>query len=297
MDWRATRFDWNRARAFLVTAEEGSLSAAARALGMAQPTLSRQVAALEAELGVTLFDRVGRRLVLSPAGEATVDAARRMGEAAAAFSRTAGGRAETVEGTIRLTASESVAAYTLPPILAALRIAEPGIQVELVAANSLSDLARREADIAIRSARPTDPDLIARKVGGGTARLYAARAYLDRAGPFDTPERLAQADFVGFDDNEDFRAGLAAIGVAVPAARFTLRTDNHLTQWQMVRAGIGVGVMIAAAGDVDPQVAPAAPWLPTFDYPIWLVAHRDLTTSRRVRRVFDWLAAALTQTV
>ena len=163
MNWKSMKFDWNRARAFLVTAEEGSLSAAARALEMTQPTLGRQVSALEQELGVALFERAGRGLVLTPSGLELVDHVRAMGEAANRVSLTASGQSQTIEGSICITASEIHAAYLLPPIIAKLRRAQPGIKVEIIASNAASDLRRREADIAIRSFRPTQPELIAKK--------------------------------------------------------------------------------------------------------------------------------------
>ena len=157
MDWRSVTFDWNRARAFLVTAEEGSLSAAARALDMTQPTLGRQVTALEQELGVALFERGARGLELTPSGLDLLEHVRAMGEAANSLSLTASGQATAVEGNICITATEVMAAFILPPIIEKLRRLEPGITVELVASNSTSDLKRREADIAIRSFRPTQP--------------------------------------------------------------------------------------------------------------------------------------------
>jgi DNA-binding transcriptional LysR family regulator len=293
MDWRSIAFDWNQARAFLVTAEEGSLSAAARALGMAQPTLGRQVRALEAALGVALFERAGRGLVLTPTGADLLVHLRAMGEAARAASLTASGRSEAVEGTVTISATEVAAAYLLPPILGELRAAHPGIDVEIVVSNALSDLRRREADIAIRSVRPTDPELIARALGQGSAHLYAAHAYLDVMGDPPTPDALAQLDFVGFVDNAMLMHGLHAWGAPVASGRFRLRSANHLLQWRMVCAGLGVGVMVDTVGDAEPLVRRAAPWLTPFTFDVWLVAHRELRTSRRIRIVFDHLAERL----
>ena len=159
MDWSAVNFDWNRARAFLVTAEEGSLSAAARSLGMAQPTLGRQVRALEEELDVVLFERHGHGLVLTPSGLELVEHVRGMGEAAGRVALAATGQSQSVEGPVTITTTEVTAAFLLPPLISKLRQHHPGIQVDVVASNELRDLRRREADIALRSVRPTDPDL------------------------------------------------------------------------------------------------------------------------------------------
>lgn len=293
MDWRSVKFDWNRARAFLVTAEEGSLSAAARALGMAQPTLGRQVGALEEELGVVLFERVGRGLTLTRNGLELVEHVRAMGDAASRVSLTASGQSQAIAGTVRITASEVMSAFILPAIIARLRLAEPAIEVELVATNSLRDLRRREADIAIRSARPTDPDLIARRLGDETAELYAAHGYLGRVGGFSSPEELSQAEFVGFDENEPFLDGLNARGLSLSARNFRVLCGAQLVQWELVKQGAGIGVMVTRVGDAEPLVRRAAPWLPPFEFEIWLVAHRELNTSRRVRLVFDRLADEL----
>lgn len=181
----------------------------------------------------------------------------------------------------------------MPPILAELRAAYPGIGVEIVVSNALSDLRRREADIAVRSVRPTDPELIARFLGQRRARLYAANAYLDASGQPETQEALARLDFVGFADNAQLLRGLHAWGVPVAEDRFRLRTANHLVQWRMVCAGFGVGVMADDVGDAEPLVRRAAPWLEPFIYDMWLVAHRELRSSRRIRIVFDHLAAQL----
>lgn len=283
------KFDWNRARAFLVTAEEGSLSAAARALGMTQPTLGRQVAALEDELGVLLFDRSGRGLTLTANGLELVDHVRAMGEAASHVSMTASGQSTSVEGTVRITATEVASALVLPKMIDRLRAAHPGIEVELVATNLLRDLRRREADIAIRTVRPTDPQLIGRKLPSEVARLYASQAYLDAHGPFAAPRDLSRAQFIGFEDNMPFIEFLNGMDLRLTERQFGVRTAAHLVHWEMVRQGLGVGVMLSRVGDADPAVAQAAPWLPPFEFEVWLVAHREVNSSRRVRLVFDWL--------
>lgn len=291
MDWRSVKFDWNRARAFLVTAEEGSLSAAARALGMAQPTLGRQVSALEAELGVVLFERIGRGLTLTPSGRELLDHVRAMGAAAGLVSLAASGQSKSIEGTVCITATEMAAAFILPPMIDRLRLAEPGIRIDVVATNSVSDLRRREADIAIRSVRPADPDLIARKIMDDDARLYAAGACLQRIGDLSTPELLSQAAFIGFEDNEPFLEGLNKVGLTLTEKSFPVRCGSHLVHWELVKQGIGIGIMASRIGDAEPRVRRAAPWLAPFSFEVWLVAHRELSTSRRVRLVFDWLAA------
>jgi len=290
MDWQSVKFDWNRARAFLVTAEEGSLSAAARALGMTQPTLGRQVGALEAELDTVLFERVGRGLRLTAGGLDLLDHVRSMGEAANRVSLSATGQSQTIEGSIAITASEVISAFLLPPILAQLRRDHPGVEVKVVASNAVRDLRRREADIAVRSGRPTDPNLIATRLRDTPARLYATPAYLKRIGHPKTPDDLRRADFIGFD--ERFIDGINAMGFDLTRKNFPIHTENHLVLWELVKGGLGVGVILDEVGDAEPLVERV---LPSFVIPVpaWLVSHREVHTSRRVRMVFDLLAQHL----
>ena len=293
MDWRSVKFDWNQARAFLVTAEEGSLSAAARALGMTQPTVGRQVSALEQELGVALFERVGRGLELTPSGLELVSHVRDMGKAATRVSLAASGRSQTIEGSICITASEIHAAFLLPPIIVKLRQLAPGVDIEIIASNSPSDLGRREADIAIRSFRPTQAELIARKIKDVPARLYASKDYLKRIGIPKSAVDLERADFIDFDDTGMLLNGLNALGLNLTRSNFPMRTENHIVQWQMVKQGLGIGIFPENIGDAEPLIQRAFPELEPIVFPIWLTTHRELNTSRRVRLVFDLLATEL----
>ena len=293
MTWQGVRFDWTRARAFLVTAEEGSFSAAARALGLTQPTLGRQVAALEEELGVALFDRVGRTLALSPAGRDLLAHVRRMGEAAESLSLAAAGRSETVEGRVSVTASDAAAAWLLPPALARLRRLAPGLTVEVVASNGFADLRRREADVALRHARPTEPDLIARRLGDSRARIYAATALLERVGRPADVAALSAMDFVGAPPLARMIAGLAPMGVRLSEASFPLLSESGVAMWEMVRRGLGAGVMMEEIAALTPEVEEVLPGLPPIPVPVWLVTHRELRESRRIRLVFDVMAETL----
>ncbi|NOX72662.1 MAG: LysR family transcriptional regulator [Alphaproteobacteria bacterium] len=296
MDWRSVNFDWNRARAFLVTAEEGSLSAAARALGTAQPTVGRQVDALERELGIALFERVGRGLTLTPGGLELLDHVRAMGQAAERVSLISFGQSQTIEGNICIAVSEIYAAILLPSILARLRALEPGISIEIVASSKPSDLRRREADIAIRNFRPTEPDLIAKKIKDIPARLYATQTYLEKIG---NPVKLADlnyADFVSIDDTGALMSGLNNMGMSLTKHNFPIFCEDYNVSWAMVKQGLGIGILDGTIGDAEPKVVRVLPDLDPLMFPLWLVAHRDLTTSRRIRMVFDLLAAELGKT-
>ena len=293
MEWKSIKFDWNRARAFLVTAEEGSLSAAARALGMTQPTLGRQVSALEQELDVVLFERVGRGLSLTPSGLELMEHVRSMGEAANKVSLSASGQSKNIEGNVCISASEVYAYYMLPPIIAKLRKTYPGINVELVASNTASDLSRREADIALRNFRPTQLDLITKKIKTVPAQLYATPAYLKQIGAPIKLEDLDHADFIGLSNPQRLMQGLNEMGLNLTLENFSLHTESHLVHWALVKQGLGIGIMPVDIGDNEPLVQRVPVSFKPIMFPIWLTTHRELKTSRRIRLVFDMLAAEL----
>ena len=295
MDWRGITFDWAKARAFLVTAEEGTLTAAARALGLTQPTLGRQIEGLEAELGVALFERVGRGLVLTPAGEALLPQARAMGEAARGLSFAAADRRETVDGAISLTCSEIYATSLLAPIVADLRRAHPGITVAIRASNDTLDLRLREADIAIRSYRPTEEGLVARKIGEDRGRFYATPALLARLGNPTRIEDLSRAPFIAFgpDSVAEMIGLMERMGLRLGPGNFPIEAGDHHVHWALCREGAGIGIVPDRVGEADPAVVRVLPAAPPMEFPIWLATHRDLKTARRVRVVFDFLAEAL----
>jgi DNA-binding transcriptional LysR family regulator len=293
MDWRSVKFDWNRARAFLVTAEEGSLSAAARALGMTQPTLGRQVDALEQELGVVLFERAGRGLVLTPSGLELLDHVREMGVAANKISLAASGQSQEIEGTISISASEAFSVYILPPIIERLRREQPGISVQIVGTNTTADLQRREADIAIRNFRPEQPDLIAKKVSEEPAGFWATPAYLDRVGHPKFADDMSGVHFIGFESAEQMSDYFVKLGLKLAPSNFVVSSANHMAQWACVKQGLGIGVMTDRIAEMEPGVMRAIPDMQPIVVPVWLTAHREVSTSRRVRLVFDMLAEEL----
>lgn len=292
MDWRSVQFDWNLARAFLVTAEEGSLSAAARALGLTQPTLSRQVAGLEEALGVALFERVGRGLELTPSGAELLEQARAMGDAAINLNLTAAGQSNTIEGNICISATDLVTNLVMPTLVQKLGRQYPGINVELTASNTMSNLTRREADIAIRAMQPADPDLIARKVGDFTGHLYASEHYLEQTGVPQSPADLGDANFI-CDRSEMIINILAGCGIKLTQRNFSITSDSVITQWELVKRGLGIALLPDQLAATEPRFHKVLPDLQPFTGPLWLVVHKELRTSRRVRVVFDFLVDEL----
>jgi DNA-binding transcriptional LysR family regulator len=287
------KIDWNLVRAFSATADAGSLSAAARTLGLTQPTLSRQVAALETELGVMLFERIGKKLVLTDAGLGLLAHAQSMATAADAMALAAAGRIQEVEGRVTISATDAIAAYLLPDIIARLRRDAPQITLAIVASNSFSDLRRREADIAIRHARPTESELIGQLVRETKAHFYAAAAWIEKNGSPASLAELAEADLVAFEPTEVFVEHLARIGLPLRLDRFRIVSENAVVLWEIVRRGLGVCVMLQEIAERTPGIVRLFPALPGIPVPIWLVSHNELRTSRRVRIVFDILAEEL----
>jgi len=294
MTWKSVNFDWNHIRAFLVTAEEGTLSAAAKALGLTQPTLSRQVSALETDLGLTLFERVGQRLVLTNSGLELLEQAREMGNAALEFSLTATGQSEQIEGSVIVSASELTAAYMLPKIIAKLRQEEPGIDIEVVVTNEPSDLKRREADIAIRSFHPTQNDLIAKKLGKEAIWLYCTQKYLDTLPQIKDYAELKDIQIIGFDRSNSVSEILDKQGWKLSSQNFSLVTSCQLMQVALCKEGQGMMFFPENISDREPNLVRAFAHMgPIMELPIWLVCHQELRTSLRVRRVFDFIATEL----
>lgn len=296
MDWKHMPFDWALISAFLATAEHGSFSAAARATGSTQPTVGRKVTALEDELGVVLFERVGRGLLLTPTGLDLLEHARAMGEAALQLSRVAAGQSMSLDGTVCISAGEVISSHLLPPILAEIHAKHPGIQMELVATNQTSDLMRREADIALRSYRPKEPDLVARKVRRDQGYLYATPEYLRSLGDPQSLDELSRGDFLAFDHSDVFAKTLATMGLHLSASNFPWVSSSQAVQWAFMTQGSGIGVMLDVVGDDDSRVVRVLPDQISFSFDTWLTSHREISTSRRVRVVFDFLADALQNT-
>ncbi len=293
MNWQSVSFDWNQARAFLATVEEGSMSAAARVLGQTQPTLGRQITALEEQLGVVLFERVGRSLVLTPSGGELVVHVRAMFDAASRVSLTASGQSQTVEGSVRITASEVIATYTLMPALKKIRAMAPLLDIDIVASDTIQDIQRREADIAIRHLRPEQPELIARLVREEAAYCYAASSYVEARGMPKTVKDLKKHDFVGYGNVPQMLEYLTNIGIDLTDANFRVGSASGVVSWKMACEGLGIAIMSEEVASQFPQMKRLVPDMEPIVFPVWLTTHRELHTSRRIRLVFDLLAELL----
>ena len=293
MNWRAISFDWNQVRAFLATAEEGSFSGAARVLKSTQPTVGRQISELERALGVTLFERSVRGPSLTDVGRDLLAHVRAMGEAATLISMAAASHSQEVSGEVAVTATDLLSAAVLPKILGPLRTEAPGIRVRIVASNETQNLTQREADIAIRHVRPEQPDLIARHVTNFRANLYAASTYLDKAGRPRAPHDVAHHAFIGSPDPDRLVPALHNMGIPVQAENFVMNSQNGVVVWELLKSGFGISMLPEPLCEAEPGVEKVLPSLPSLEFPIWLVTHRELQTSPRIRIVFDQLARGL----
>jgi DNA-binding transcriptional LysR family regulator len=286
-------FNWQLIPSFLAAHHHGSLLGAARALGISQPTVGRHVSALETQLGTPLFERTGRGLVATPAAARLAEAARAMETGAQTLMRGAQQAQAMLSGTVRLSASQPVACFLLPPLLAQLRAELPSVQIELVVSNAVSDLLKREADIAIRMLRPAQGSLVARRIGQVGVSACAHTDYLTRRGVPQQPADLLLHDLVGNDKVQEIYHGFATMGHPVGPEQFALRTDDLIAYWASVRAGLGIGFVASYLLRNDPDLVPVLPDLPMPSLPVWLVVHREIRTSRRIRAVFDFLAREL----
>jgi DNA-binding transcriptional LysR family regulator len=286
--------DWTLLRSFLAVVEGGSLSEAAKRIGATQPTLSRHIRELETALGLILFTRSAQGVDPTKAALALVDDARAMGAAAEGLALKAQGRSQHLFGTVRITASVIVANLTLPPIIAALRQAEPNIQIEIVASDINQNLLRRDADIAIRMADPTQNALIARKLGESSMGLFATRAYFDRRGRVASKTDLRRHDLIGLDRSDFMIRGFAALDIQLTRDEFALRTDDAMLTWNLMLAGAGIGVGQVVLAKRHQELEQVDAGFRLGALPVWLVMSEEVRSNARIRRVADFLSSALT---
>lgn len=295
MNWNAVSFDWNHIRAFLATVETGSLSAAARVLEQTQPTISRQISSLEETLQLTLFERGTRVMELTDAGSELLAHVRGMAEAATQISRVASGQSQLIEGIVRITSSDAMAAYALPNCIVSLRKEYPGISVDLVPSNELSDLIRREADIAIRHTRPEQPDLVGKRLKDIEISLFASKEYLKSLGDVKSLSDFEDANFIGYENQERLVPQINAMGIPITKNNFGIVTTNGSAIYELVREGAGIAFLPTNVAEGRLGLQRILPDAPAFKMETWLVTHREIRTSRRIRLTFDHIAKELSK--
>jgi DNA-binding transcriptional LysR family regulator len=284
---------WELYRSFLAVVREGSLSGAARLLGMTQPSLGRHIRELEERLGVSLFARSPQGLSPTELAQSLLPHAQAMASASAALRRAAASRPDAMSGVVRIAASEVIGVEVLPPMLTAFRQLHPGVVIELSLSNRLEDLLRRDADIAIRMGRPAQEALVARRLGGIALGMYAHKRYLKTHG---TPHRLADLAahaLIGFDRETAYIRAMRPAGVPYTREHFALRTDNDLAALAALRAGYGIGICQCAIAQRDPALLRVLGDSFELAMEAWLVMHGDLRRNALMRSLYDHLAGAL----
>ena len=284
---------WETYRSFLSVMTHGSLSAAARKLGLTQPTLGRHIDQLESDLGLPLFSRSQSGLIPTETARELLPHAQAMASAADALVRASSGADAEERGTVRLTASVVIGGEVLPSILTAFRERHPHIAIELVLSDQTQDLLRRDADIAVRMVRPKQEALVARKIGRISLGLHAHRRYLDKHGMPQALDDLARHSVIGFDKETAVVQSLRKLGMPLQREMFALRTDADLAQLAALRAGFGLGVCQYGIARRDPDLVPVLTNAFKFEIEMWLAMHKDLRGTKRMRLLFDHLAEGL----
>ncbi len=283
--------DWGLVRSFLTVSSTGSLSAAARELGVSQPTLSRAIQTLETSTGLNLFKRTTQGLALTEAGQALVESASRMNNAADQFQRQASGLSEELTGDVRISVNEIVGIYLLPPAIAAFRQEHPGVHVEIVITNRVSSLSKRDADIALRMFRPNQPDLVARRLPDMEMGFYAHEDYLKNHSNPTNLEEFMQHTIIGFDESMDFINGARALGFDFSKQDFALRTDHLLAQLGLLRAGAGIGGTHIEIAKHFPELKRVLEFIELPNLEFWCVCHADVQYNSRIREMMRFLVS------
>jgi len=293
----ASDISWKFYRSFLKVLKEGSLSGAARALDIAQPTVGRHIASLEKSLGVALFTRSQTGLMPTEAAKSLRGFAEAMRSTAASLERAAASQGAGVRGTVRVTCSDVIGVEVLPPIVTALRAQYPDLTVELVLTNRIQDLLRREADVAVRMARPRQALLVARRIGQIKLGLHAHQRYLARHGAPSSIADLTAHSLIGFDETTEYIRNASKKFTSWRREAFAMRTDSDLAQLALIRSGAGIGICQAAIARRDEAIVRVLPKQFSLPLETWITMHEDLRNSPRCRVAFDALVEGLQQHV
>lgn len=289
----ASNLNWELYRTFLAVLTEGSLSGAARALGITQPTAGRHVEALEAAFGQPLFTRSQTGLLPTEAASALRGYAEAMRSTAAALERAAAGHGAAMRGVVRISASEVISVEVLPPVIAQLRRDHPGLVVELVATNRLQDLLQREVDIAVRMTRPKQEMLVARRIGAVEAGLFARDDYLAEHGTPSTVADLADHALIGYDEATPYLREATKQFSAWRREAFAIRASSDVAQLAMIRAGCGIGACQAGVARRDARLVRVLAEACAFKLETWITMHEDLRGNPGCRAAFDALVRGL----
>ena len=284
--------EWTDLRFFLEAVRGGNLSAAARTLNVNYTTVGRRLDALQHGLGATLIQRTPDGLTLTRAGEAVRELCEKIEAAALEIERRAAGHDRELAGTVRLTATETLAARFLVPAMAELRRRHPEIEIDLIPDYRMLDLSRQQADLAMRNARPADPHLVCRRVGGFAITLYASHDYLASRGRPRRGAGLGGHDLVSWTYLLPARRS-QFMGEALGGAHIVFRSNSTLALMRAVAEGFGIGFIPCYLADEDPRMVRIWPEVAPHMQKLWLIHHEDLRRTARIKLVADAIAAAM----
>jgi DNA-binding transcriptional LysR family regulator len=288
------KLSWDWLKCFVLVAEHGSVASAAQFLETNPATVSRQISALEAHLGLELFVRSRQGMQVTLQAMQFLEPAQAMYASMQQLSLGVAAKDKALQGLVRISASVTLANFILPELLYALRQQHPGIQIEVIATDSQSNLTKREADIAIRLYQPTQNELIAKRVGYFPLGLYASASYLAKRGnPKLDPENLMRHDFIDVAPKNPLREGFTKSSMTMVCDRIVCITSDHASAWEMLKAGMGIGSGFSVVADRNPAVQAVLTDVVVGRFPVWLVTHKELRQQPRLRVVFDYLAHAL----
>jgi len=289
--------DWDLIRLFLQVAHSGSLSKAAQLLSQSQPTLSRQIQQLEQQTGVQLFKRTPRGLVLSEAAARLLESAEAMQDAADRFARLVMGMEERIRGDLRISVSEIVGIYYLPPALAQFQLRYPEVNVEIVISNETISLSKREADIALRMFSPQQGDLLCRRLPDVELGFFAHKDYVNDDPDIIGTEKIQNYRFIGYDNETSMIEGARALGFDLTRDSFSLRSDSLTMQLALIQAGAGMGITHVAVARTLPGLVQLFKQIPVPALEFWCVCHRDVQYNLRIitamRFFSDWFSRSL----
>ncbi|MCM2471863.1 LysR family transcriptional regulator [Rhizobium sp. CG5] len=284
---------WDHYRTLLAVLRHGSLSAAARDLGLTQPTVGRHIDALERISGASLFLRTQQGLLPTETAELMRGHAETMAATVAALARMASGSATAVSGTVRISASEVIGIEVLPPMLADLQDTHPDLSIELSLSDAVEDLLQQEADIAVRMVEPAQGALISRRIGRIPLGFFAHRRYLEKHGTPQIQGELATHRLIGFDRQLTYVRAILKHRPDLSDIRFSFRTDSNLAQLAAIRAGGGIGMCQLSLGRRDPDLVEVLPGALDLSLETFVVMHETLKTAPRCRATFDALVKGL----
>ncbi|MCF6343084.1 MAG: LysR family transcriptional regulator [Devosiaceae bacterium] len=288
-------FDWNLIKSFLAVLDAGTLSGAAKILGISQPTLSRHMDELERSLKITLFERGRNGAKATKSALAIAEHARKIAQNTKELELSATGKSEDLSGTVRISASQIISNYLLPKIITQLMQQQPQIEIELVSTNKVENLSEREADIAVRMVRPNQPSLIAKKINEVKVGAFAHKSYLELNGEPDIPHNMTGHRFLGYDDNNAIIEGFAQAGIKIDRSFFQFRCDDQVAYLQAIFSGAGIGFIPLFIANQHSNLQQISKYLATPTMPIWLVTHKEVKTNLSIRMVFDFLAQELSK--